>query len=153
MEALKPACWGMKMRGCDVTLSVRHSLSVGCQVIKRIWRASGPDGGQWGCRSVVPASRWLRLWCFGVEAVKIFEPVGHSGIGRHSPIASRTEGATTHLGTVGQAGALELLTEEALVEGAEPLQHHVGSVGTRALRCAEGAACQEVDLAGTERMA
>ena len=42
------------------------------------------------------------------------------GVGRHSPVAAGGEADAAYLWAVGEAGAFELLGEEAAEEGAEP---------------------------------
>lgn len=42
------------------------------------------------------------------------------GVGRHSPVAAGGEADAAYLWAVGEAGAFELLGEEAVEEGAEP---------------------------------
>ena len=51
------------------------------------------------------------------------QPFGRRGIGRHSPVASGTEAGTAHFRSVGQAGALELLSEETSAECCEPVEY------------------------------
>lgn len=55
----------------------------------------------------------LRREKSSLQVVTFFEPECGAGIGWHAPVAAWREGDTAHLGTIGEARALELLVEEA----------------------------------------
>ena len=80
-----------------------------------------------------------------LQPLSFLEPEGAGGVGRHAPVATRTETHGTHLWSVGQAGAFELLREEAAQEGDEPLLY--GGVVVDTL---EGTLCEHIDARGTE---
>ncbi len=54
------------------------------------------------------------------ETIDLGEPEARAGVARHAPVAAGAERHRTHLGTVGQAAAFELLSEEPAVEHAQP---------------------------------
>ena len=73
------------------------------------------------------------------------QPRVAAGIAGHAPVASRTDGEATHLGTIGQTRALELLVEEATAEGLEPFLYRLVVVAPL-----EGLHGQPIDLGRAE---
>ena len=66
---------------------------------------------------------WIAIlnFTFG-ERIQLLQPEIGGGVGGHTPVATGGEGDGTHLGSVRQAAALELLLEETAVEVPEPPQ-------------------------------
>ena len=81
----------------------------------------------------------------GLEGLGFLQPEGGTGVAGHAEVAPGGEGDGAYLGAVGQAGALELLGEEAAVEGNQPLFYYIGAV-----LALEGPAGHGVDFAGAE---
>ena len=81
----------------------------------------------------------VSLFC-GTKFVTFAQPFVGAGVGRHSPVASWRQRATSHLRSIGKAATFELLGEEATEESAEPLCDGFGSIGNRlaAVECLTG---------------
>ena len=73
--------------------------------------------------------------CTFIFRFEVGKPCVRAGIGRHAPVATRTERAAAHLGPIGQARTLELLGEETAEEGAQPFENNLIGV-RRAIACA-----------------
>ena len=56
------------------------------------------------------------------------EPYGSRGVGGHTPVAARRKAYRTYFRAVGQAGAFELLAEEAAVEHPHPFQNRSSAI-------------------------
>ena len=78
----------------------------------------------------------------GLEHFTLSEPQLTRSIAGHTPVSSGTQADAANLGAVGQAGALELLREEATHEGRQPFFD-----GRVIVHAGEGFPCGAVDLA------
>ena len=63
-------------------------------------------------------AQWLQI-------LALVHPFSRRGVARHAPVASRTQAATSHFGTVGEATALKLLREETPKKRFEPMFYDV----------------------------
>ena len=77
------------------------------------------------------------------KRINNIQPKLGGGVTGHTEISSGRESDGAHLGTVGEAGALELLSEEATDEVLQPLKKDLV-----ALLSGEGDLCQTVKLVG-----
>ena len=66
-----------------------------------------------------------------LQIFRLLQPDGGCGIARHAPVATRTEAHASHLRTIRQTAALELLVEESSHEGLEPFLDSLLIVGIR----------------------
>ena len=66
-----------------------------------------------------------------LQVFRLLQPDGGCGIARHAPVATRTEAHASHLRTIRQTAALELLVEESSHEGLEPFLDSLLIVGIR----------------------
>ncbi len=80
-----------------------------------------------------------------VEMIELLHPERIDGVGRHTPVAARTERDGADLWSVRQAGALELLGEETAVEVLQPFGD-----GGAVIAVAHGIAGEAVNLARGE---
>ena len=63
-------------------------------------------------------AQWLQI-------LALVHPFSRRGIARHAPVASRTQAAAPHFGTVGEATALKLLREETPKKCFEPMFYDI----------------------------
>lgn len=87
-----------------------------------------------------------RFWYIGLfPSFLLYRPEGVGGVGWHAPVAARGEGYGTDLWTIGEAGTLELLLEEAAKEGLQPVVD-----GVVVVDAVEGVEGEEEELLGRE---
>ena len=73
------------------------------------------------CRHVI----WLKKNAQWLQILALVHPFSRRGVARHAPVASRTQAATSHFGTVGEAAALKLLREETPKKRFEPMFYDI----------------------------
>ena len=66
-----------------------------------------------------------------LQVFRLLQPDGGCGITRHAPVATRTEAHASHLRTIRQTAALELLVEETANKCLEPFLDSLLIVGIR----------------------
>ncbi len=78
-----------------------------CSIAGPLGRGGLPQGQRHRNRHVI----WLKnaQW---LQILALVHPFSRRGVARHAPVASRTQAAATHFGTIGEAATLELLREE-----------------------------------------
>ena len=68
---------------------------------------------------------WLKKNAQWLQILALVHPFSRRGVARHAPVASRTQAAAPHFGTVGEAAALKLLREETPKKRFEPMFYDV----------------------------
>ena len=83
---------------------------------------------QQGGEALNRASPPLYRSCAAHSPLQLLHPQPHHGVGGHTPVPPGAESCVAYFWSVGQAGALELLREEAAVEGPEPFEDDLPAV-------------------------
>ena len=96
--------------GCELTALSGRSFS---RFVRLSCAHASPS-----CCLAQKNAQWLQI-------LALVHPFSRRGVARHAPVASRTQAATSHFGTVGEAAALKLLREETPKKRFEPMFYDV----------------------------